>query len=235
MHLSTHYYVLLLNKESWRLFEAFRNTLIEIKNMTFPFNFSQKNSTFSSLFKYENGLEDFFKKADREFYKFYKDDPLKVVLAGDSELLEVFQTSTQSNYEILGQCEFDYSTKQSTELGVIAWNVVKAELVKGKELSTEGLLTLLKENNSVSGITEVWKKIKKGEGEFLLLSENYHVRGSIEEIDEEAVISTHVSLTNVFDDITDVIVELFLTNGGSVQFLQPEVLKEYENILLITK
>jgi len=235
MQLSTHYYILLLNKDSWRLFEAFRDTLIEIKNITFPFNLTKDSSTLLTLLKKDKALEDFFKKADTEFFNFYKEDPLKVVLVGDSQLLEVFQTSSISNYEIIGQCEFDYSTAPSTELGSIAWNLVKERLVKDNELTEDDLSSLINEKRFVSGITEVWKKIKKGEGQYLLLSEDYHVRGSIEEIDDEAVISTHVSLTDVFDDITDVIIELFLNTGGSVQFMDQKVLKDYNNIVLVTK
>lgn len=235
MQLSTHYYILLLNKDSWRLFEAFRDTLIEIKNITFPFNFTNNSSTLTTLFKKDKELEEFFVKADTEFFNFYKDDPLKVVLVGDSQLFEVFQTASKSNYEIIGQCEFDYSTAPSSKLGTVTWNLVKEKLAKENELSEVELNALINEKRFVSGIMEVWKKIKKGKGQYLLISEDYHVRGSIEEIDDEAIISTHVSLTDVFDDITDVVVELFLSAGGSVQFMDSKVLKEYDNILLITK
>jgi hypothetical protein len=59
------------------------------------------------------------------------------------------------------------------------------------------------------------------------------VKGSIHKTDHSLIISKHVNLLEVIDDVVDIIIEKVLKMGGTVIFLNSGSLVKFERIALI--
>ena len=69
----------------------------------------------------------------------------------------------------------------------------------------------------------------------MYVEEDYHVKGSIRKTDHSLIISKHVNLLEVIDDVVDVIIEKVLKMGGTVIFLNSGSLIKFERIALILR
>jgi len=90
LKLNTRYYVLSLNERSSRLYEAFRDTLIDIQNKSFPIDFSTvMNGTVEPALKHDQSRE-FIRTVDRHFDHYLRQDPLRFVVVGTENILSIF-------------------------------------------------------------------------------------------------------------------------------------------------
>ena len=90
MQLSIHYYVLSLSEQTSRLYEGFRDKLIDIQNTNFPFEFSEAGNSASK----DSRLREFFLQTDQHFAHYYKQDPLRFVVVGQRRDMAVFEALT---------------------------------------------------------------------------------------------------------------------------------------------
>ena len=96
------------------------------------------------------------------------------------------------------------------------------------------LATADKVKKVVSGIDAVGKLVETETGSTLYVEEDYHVKGSIRKTDHSLIISKHVNLLEVIDDVVDII-EKVLKMGGTVIFLTSGSLIKFERIALILR
>ena len=115
MQLSIHYYVLSLSKDTSRLYEGFRDKLIDIDDGEFPLNSSQINNPNSN----DTRLHAFCRLTDQHFAHYFKQDPLRLVLIGETSALAMFEAlKTRQNILIgkntLGQNGGDSGARKTT-------------------------------------------------------------------------------------------------------------------------
>ena len=90
-----------------------------------------------------------------------------------------------------------------------------------------------KAKKMVSGISAVGQYAETEIGSTLYVEENYHVKGSIRKTDHSLILSKHVDIWEVIDDVVDLIIEKVLKMGGTVIFLNGGALMKLERIALI--
>jgi hypothetical protein len=86
----------------------------------------------------------------------------------------------------------------------------------------------------VNGIKDVWRIAMNGKGQLLLVEKNFLYaaeHGSTDEIIFKAV-EPYNKFSYIKDAVDDVI-EKILETGGDVEFVEPEMLNEYNHIALI--
>jgi len=128
MQLSIHYYILSLSNQTCRLYEGFRDKLIDIQNKNFPFESSIDAGNPDSQ---NTQLREFFLKTDQHFGHYYKQDPLRLVVAGEKKNLAVFDALSFHRDVIVGTVEGDYTATSAHDLGKIVWPVVKVAIIAG--------------------------------------------------------------------------------------------------------
>jgi hypothetical protein len=234
MQLSIHYYVLSLNDQTCRLYEGFRDKLIDIQDTNFPVNSAmmdaQNPTTPNSK---DSPLKDFFHQVDQRFTFYYRQDPLRLVVVGKLSNLAVFKTVTTHPDAILGAIKGDYTATSSHDLGMIVWPVVKEAIAGANGNAMHDLAEAARLKTIVSGIEAIGQAMKTETNSTLYVEEDYHVRGALHITDHSLIVSKHVNLWDVIDDVVDVIIERVLKLGGTVIFLKSESLKKFKKIALI--
>ena len=230
MQLSIHYYVLLLSEQMSRLYEGFRDKLIDIQNTHFPFEITIDAGNPASK---DTQLKKFYHQTDQHFAHYYKQDPLALVVVGEERSQAIFKTLTKHRDEYIGVVEGDYTTTSLHDLGKIIWPVVKEAIAGVNKNAMRDLEIAVERHKVVFGIDLVGQSVKTKTGSILYVEEDYHVKGSIRELNNTLTFSKHVDLREVIDDVVDIIIEKVLKMGGTVIFLDRGSLMKFEKIALI--
>jgi hypothetical protein len=232
MQRSIHYYVLSLSEQTNRLYEGFRDKLIDIQNNKFPFKNSIDADNPASK---DTQLREFFLQTKQHFSHYYEQDPLRLVVVGEKSNLTIFEALTTHQDVLIGMVEGDYTATSSHDLGMIVWPVVKEVIAGVNKNAMRDLATADKVKKVVSGINAVGQLVETETGSTLYVEEDFHVKGSICKSDHSLIISKHVNLLEVIDDVVDIIIETVLKMGGTVIFLTSGSLKKFEKIALILR
>ena len=235
MHFSVHYYALLLSEKSNKLFEGFRDTLIEIANGGFPSESFMHPLASIEPTQIEIHLKELYTQVNQLFVKCYNQDPLGLVLVGEKKNQSIFKSISAHEKEIIGEVEGNYDTTSLYYLGQIVWHVVKESLTGTCEKALQELDAAVSANKVVSGLEEVWQIAESEMGTILLVEDDYHVKGSIVKTDHSWTISEQVDLREVFDDVVDKVIDKVLKMKGTVIFLDNGLLAGHHRIALISR
>ncbi|HEX9973683.1 MAG TPA: hypothetical protein VGD14_16540 [bacterium] len=232
MQRSIHYYVLSLSEQTSRFYEGFRDKLIDIQNTNFPFEISIDAGLPASK---DSQLREFFQQTKQHFDQYYEQDPLRLVVVGEKSNLAIFGALMTQQDVLIGMVEGDYTATSPHDLGMIVWPVVKEAIAGANKNAMRDLTTAAKLKKVVSGIDAVGQLVETETGSTLYVEEDYHVKGSIRKTDHSLIISKHVNLLEVIDDVVDLIIEKVLKMGGTVIFLNSGSLITFERIALILR
>ena len=234
MNLTTHYYVLSLGEQTSRLYEAFRDALIDIQNKAFPIESSAGMSGTVEPGLRENQLREFVRTADQHFDHYLRQDPLRLVVVGDRKILSIFGSVTSHQDVLIGMVEGDYAAISPHDLGKIVWPIVKEAMAGTSERSMHDLETAESSQNVASGIDAVGHLAGSGVGDTLFVEEDYHMKGGIRKTDHSLIMSEDLDIREAIDDAVDAIIEKVLEKGGNVVFLGSGSLLKHQRIALIT-
>jgi hypothetical protein len=235
MHPSIHYYVLSLGGKSNKLFEGFRNTLIEIENGGFPLDTTTDISYTTKQTQRERLLREFYKRVDQFFAIFYNQDPLRLVLVGEKMNQSIFRSVSAHNKDILGGLEGNYEATSGHDMGQIVWPIVREALSGNRERALRELNEAVNAHKVASGLDQVWRLANSVKGSTLLVEEDFHKKGTIIKTDQSWMILEQVDIREVFDDVVDRIIEIVLKTGGTVIFMNSGSLTARKKIALINR
>ncbi|RQV95686.1 hypothetical protein EH221_05845 [bacterium] len=230
MQLSIHYYVLLLSEQTSKLYEGFRDKLIDIQNTNFPF---ESSIDAGSPAHKDTQVSNFLHQTDQRFAHYYDQDPHRLVVIGEKNSLDIYQASKIRQDILIGTVEGDFTATSPNDLGKIVWPVVKEAIAGVNQNALRDLATAARVKKVVSGIDAVGQSAEIETGSTLYVEEDYHVKGSIHKTDQSLIRSKHVNLLEVLDDVVDFIIEKVLKKGGTVIFLDSGSLVNLERIALI--
>jgi hypothetical protein len=225
--LSTHYYVLSLGSKTNRLFEAFRDVLIDVENQGFPVTAPAINSVD------QDQLRELAGEVDECFGHYYSRDPLGLVVVGDKDMQSAFDSVTAHGTAVIGRIESDHAATPARDLGQIVWFVVK-EAMSGVAARAMGdLEASTRSEQTASGLEAVARLVNRGVRGTLFVEDDYHVKGSIGGTGESPVISPEVDVREVIDDAVDAVIEKVLGFGGNVLFRPRGSLRDRNRIVLL--
>jgi len=231
--LTTHYYVLSLSAQTSRLYEAFRDTLIDIQNKGFPIESPGGMSGTVEPALRDNLLRGFIRTADRHFDHYFGRDPLRFVVVGEKKHLSIFGSVTSHQDALIGRVEGDYAATSPHDLGKIVWPIVKEAMAGTSEKAIHELETAKGSHKVASGIHAVGHLAGSAVGGTLFVEENYHVKGGIRATDHSVIMAEGLDIREVTDDAVDAVIENVLENGGNVVFLESGSLTNFQKIALI--
>ena len=226
---SMHYYVLSFNMKVSKLYEGFRDKLIDIEDGQFPLEISKISNSLSD----DTRLRKFIGRVDRHFSHYYEQEPLRLILVGEKSNLTRFETLSARSDIVIGKVDGDYIATTPRDLGKIVWPIVKEVLAGTNKNAMHELEMAIRENKVISGINAVGLSAGTSHVSTLYVEEDYHVKGSIREADQSLIISKHVDMWEVIDDVVDVVIEKVLKTGGTVIFLTSGSLTNLKRIALI--
>jgi len=234
VNLTTHYYVLSLGEQTSRLYEAFRDTLIDILNKGFPIASPAGISDTAEPGPGYNQLREFVRTADQHFDHYLRQDPLRLVVVGERKILSIFESVTSHKDVLIGVVEGDYAAISPHDLGKIVWPIVKEVMAGTGGKAVRDLEAAENSQNVASGIDAVGHLAGSGAGDTLLVEEDFHMKGGIRKTDHSLIKAEDLDIREVIDDAVDAIIERVLEKGGNVIFLESGSLAKLQRIALVT-
>lgn len=230
MSLSTHYYVLSLSTETNALFEAFRDSLIEIENQGFPVAGATRMTEAPGD---GEDRREVSRRVDRCFGYYHAREPLNLVVVGEQEMQSAFESVTLHNASVIGRVEGDHRATSTRDLGQIVWPVVKEAMSGLLDRSMRDLRTREGRGQLACGLEAVARAANRGRGTTLLVENDYHLKGSWGEMHRQPVLCPEVDIREAIDDAIDAVIEKVLGIGGNVVFMPPGSLFERQHIVLL--
>jgi hypothetical protein len=230
MKLSIHYYILSLSSTTSRLYEGFRDELIDIQNTEFPFH-----ATSHSEPQTDRELRDFFFETDKHFSHYYEQDPLRLMVVGQSSYLNIYNSLTQHKGVIMGAVEGDFTNTTPQDLGKIVWPIVKLAMAGSMEDALKAIEDAEELKTIISGIDAVWNSSEDHPGSTLYVEDDYRLEGGAKRLNNSHMFSKHRNLWDIFNDAVDIIIENVLDTGGAVIFLENGSMVKQQRIALILR
>jgi len=226
---STHYYVLSLGMTRSALFEAFRDSLIDVENQGFPVTAPGREP---------DGPDDAHTLAlartiDGYFGHYFAHEPLGLVVVGDSRMQAAFDAVTLHRAAIVGRLEGDHTVTSARDLGRIVWQQAKESMSGVLDRAMRDLDEFTGRGLTASGIDAVVRAAGGETNATLLVEDDYHLRGSISRRDGEVSWSPEVDVRSAIDDAVDAVIEQVLESAGHVVFTPPGALRDQEQIVLL--
>jgi hypothetical protein len=231
VQLSTHYYVLSLSEGTNRLYECFRDNVIDVQNRGFPVESSVPIQRRGDL----DVQQDLLRAVDLKFDGYHRQEPLKLVLVGENSIQSVFASVTVHEDLIIGRVDGDHTTTSPRALGKIVWPIVKEAMSGAAEDAMRDLEIASNAKNIAFGLDAVSRWADVSLGSTLLVEDDYHVQGSIQKTGRSTIISRDVDVREAEDDVVDAVIEKVLEGKGRVLFMRSGSLKKLERIALILR
>jgi hypothetical protein len=229
--LSTHYYVLSLGVKTNTLFEAFRDSLIDVENKGFPV----EGPAWTPESVDHDRLRELARTIDECFDHHYVHDPLRLVVVGEKDMQSAFSSVTAHGTAVIGRIEGDHTATPARDLGQIVWPVVREAMSGVLDKALQDLEASAGREQITSGLEAVVRLVNRGVRGTLLVEKDYHIRGSIGGTNESPVISPDVDVRETFDDAVDAVIEKVLESGGNVLFTTSGSLSDWNRIVLLPR
>ncbi len=230
---SIHYYILSLGDKTNRLFEAFRDEIIDIHDSRFPHHFPYAVGSETQSISRNTQLRTHICATEQRFNEYYKSDPLGLVLAGDDQSISVFESFATHPEGIVGVLEGDYTYTSAHDLGKIVWPIIREAMAGKMENALLAIAAAESQQGIVVGIEAVAAALKSTERRTLFVEEDYRLKGEMSRKHHSQLVSKYIDLGEVFDDIVDIIIEKLLEAGGKVVFMDTGSLAQYQRIILL--
>jgi hypothetical protein len=208
------------------LFEAFRDSLIEVENQGFPIAGSPEASEPPT----NRQFSELARTIDRNFAHHYALDPLKVVVVGEKTMRAAFGSVTVHGPAVIGQVDGDHTLTSGRDLGQIVWPLVKEAMSRVVDDALQDLEAHAARGRVASGLEAVARQVARGVQATLLVEEDYHLRGGFGGTTGSPVIYPEVDVRDSIDDAIDAVIEKVLQAGGTVLFTPSGLLTERHRI-----
>jgi hypothetical protein len=232
--LTTHYYVLVLGGQTSRLYEAFRDTLIDIRNKAFPIESSAAKPGSVDPAPVNGRLLEFIRTADQHFDHYFKQDPLRLIVVGEKKSLSIFNSMTTHQDALLGSVEGDYAATSPHDLGRIVWAIVKTVMAGTNGKAMRDLEAAESSQGTAYGIDAVAHLAGSRTRDTLFVEEDYRMKGGVREMDHSLIKAEDLDIQESIDDAVDTIIEKVLEKDGKVIFLESGSLTKLQRIVLVT-
>jgi hypothetical protein len=231
VRLSTHYYVLSLSTMKNALFEAFRDSLIDVENQGFPVSGPACGSEAVG----QEQRCDLARTVDGYFGRYYAREPLRLVVVGAPEMQVAFSSVTAHGAAVVGRIEGDHTTTSVRDLGQIVWPVVKEAMSGVLGRTMHDLEDFAGRGRLALGLEAVVRAAGHEARAMLLVEEDYRWRGNIWKLSDPPVMTTNVDVRDAIDDVVDAVIDKVLESAGSVVFTRPGALRDQGQIALLLR
>jgi len=239
---STRYWVLILSEKPTRLYEGFNHNLTEIVEHGFPMihegpggeaplpgGFGIKKSAYR-----DERHRQFFRKVDDVLKPFLANDPQPLIVAGVERYLAFFNEVSAHTKLVIGTITGSHDKTSPYKLSQLIRPLIEKHQAEKRQEALEQLERAVSERKFVSTIGEVWRLTHEGRGALLLVEEDFHYPGRL---DEKSVLvrADNPTAPDVIDDAVDEIIDTVLNQQGKVVFVENGKLDEHRHIAMILR
>jgi hypothetical protein len=235
---TSRYWVLALSEQPTRLYEGTRETLEEITGGGFPMIHTGPGGEASlpgghgvrrSAYRDEYHRK-FFRDVDSAFGAFAAVEPLPLAVVGVDRLLAFFNEVTQRKGLIAATVAGSHDRTPAHELGKLVWPAVKAHFAAQRNKVLDELAAAVSGQRYASTIGEVWRLAQDGRVETLLVEEDFHYAGRVDDSGRHLEPAEDHTAPDVIDDAVDELIEKVMQKGGRVVFVDSGTIDQHGRI-----
>ncbi|MFZ1729896.1 MAG: hypothetical protein WBQ23_12955 [Bacteroidota bacterium] len=230
---SIHYYVLSLNNHTSKLYEGFRDQLIDIQHMGFPYHFpaEQADRLIEDLPAEE--LRASLIETNKSFNEYYDQEPLGLIIIGAPRSVTIFQSVMTHPGSTLGTISGDFTNFSPHDLEKVIWPVLMATIAGNRQNAMSDLETASAGNTLLSGIDAVASSAFFDSSSILFVEEDFHVSTNIMKKGHSQIADLYDDLWEVFNDVVDIHIARVLEAGGHVMFMDAGTMGAFGRIALV--
>jgi hypothetical protein len=237
------YWVLVLSEQPSRLYEGTRDALVEVHAGGFPMTHEGPGGETSlpggfgvniSAIRDERHRQ-FFRAVDEALKPFLAHDPLPLVVVGVDRLLAFFDEVTTHKAAELARVLGSHDKASPAELVKLVWPPVEAALAEQRQKYLVDLDRAIGERKVASTLGEVWRMAHEGRGRLLLVEEEYHTSGKLDETGIHLSVVDDPTAPGVIDDAVDEVIETVLNKQWRVVFTPNGALEQHQRIALVLR
>ncbi len=235
-----NYYILTVSKQLLRLVEA-RNdkALLEYDNADFPFRLDRfyevRPENRQNDIIVDNMEKEFYNDADKSFHKYWIEEPLPLILAGDVKSVSYFEEVMDKRRSVIGRMNGNYDQAPLYKLvGGAA-----REVARYRESMEKEYMAAIDNGNSagmlVIDLLEIFAFAGQGMADSLYLNWDFTLEGRItwREIERFNNESYQNELTPA--DLLSILIADVARNGGKIIFTENGRLDKYEGMVLVRR
>lgn len=243
MNRSSRYWVLVLSEKPTRLYEGVKGDLVEITQEGFPLIHTGPGGEAPLPTGYGKRVSvnrderhrQFFRQVDTVFKKFMATDPLPLAVVGVDRFLAFFNEVSQHTGAMVATLKGNHDKTSPHELAKLVWPLVKEGLAKQREQIFAELEKAVGQRRVTSTIGEVWREAMDGQGHTLLVEEDFHYPGLVDETGRHLRAADDPTVPGVIDDAVDDVIEEILRKQGRVIFVDNGTLDVHQRIAMIRR
>jgi hypothetical protein len=213
------------------LFEAFRDSLIDVENQGFPVSGPPREPEAMG----HEDLRELSRTVDETFGRYYTREPLRLVVVGASEMQLAFASVTAHSTAVIGRIEGDHAATSARDLGQIVWPVVKVAMSGLVDRALRDLEDCIGRGRITAGLEAVARAADQDGRSTLLVEDDYHLRGTVRETDGPVLVTPDVDVRESIDDAVDAVIEKVLGAAGHVVFMPSGTLRDRDRIVLLQR
>ncbi|GEM_PF-1376623 len=232
------YYILTISKQKIRLIEALNDKAVnEIDTDDFPFdnsNYITKDATKIMQDTFVENLEkEYFNDADKRFQKYYIDNPLPVVLAGDVKSVAYYEEQMDEICMVLARVQGNFDNAPLHEI----IDAVQPEIEKYRKEKQDEYLSQIDRAQSAhlvsTDINDIYRSVSTGGADTLYVENNFSLNGKI--VEDQVEITDQDDQDIKSHDLLNVFMKNVTDNGGQVVFMEDGLLEKYNGIVLVRR
>ncbi len=240
MNRTPRYWVLVLTEKPTRLFEGARDTLVEVKEGGFPVVHEGPGGATSlpggfgvnkSAYRDERHRQ-FFRTVDDLLKPFMAADPLPLAVVGVDRYQSFFNEVTSHKDFILATLQGSHARSSAHSLAGLVWPLVETGLAERRKQYLAELDKAIGERKVVSTVGEVWRLANQGRGALLLVEEDFHYLGRLDDSGIHLLPADDPDQPGVIPDAVDDIIETVLAKQGRVVFVPNGQLDIHQRIAM---
>ncbi|MDA0270692.1 MAG: hypothetical protein O2798_00990 [Chloroflexi bacterium] len=243
MNRSPRYWVLALSEQPTRLYEGDHTVLTEVNGHGFPMTHNGAGGAvalngghgLSPSKQRDEAQRVFFRSIDEALGEVLSEDPLPVILAGIDRNHAFYQEITQHGASIVGTMTGSHDRTSPHELAELAWPVMEEAQAQRRAEDLEAFGNAIGAQKYASGIDDSWRLASEGRAEVVLVEEDYHFAGRLEDEGLRIVPVDDPDEEGVIEDVVDELVELVIARGGRAVFVPNGALEEHHRVGLILR
>lgn len=238
---SQRYRLLLLNPRRTQLFEGAAGQLGEVRKGAFPLEPEEEVARRDDAWWGVNpdAIHDerrrrFAREVAEALHPIQETEPLPLVVVGAEPWTALFGAATRQRDQVIGTIVGHFPVvslpllAQRTEPVVAEWRARRRERLLGE------LEAAVSANRYASGVDQVWRAVRRGQGTTLLVEEGYRRAARLHPDGLTLEWAEDVAAPDVIDDVVDEIIEAILARRGRVVFYPDSALERHQRIALIT-
>lgn len=240
---SPRYWALALSEQPTRLYEGWRDTLLEVSNEDFPRAYEGPGVSESmpggrgvnkSAYRDERHRQ-FFRQVDAAFGRIAKADPLPLVVVGVDRYLAFFDEVSAHKNLLAAALAGSHDKTPAHDLAKLVWPLMEVYLASQRKQVLEDLEAAVSAQKYVSGVEAAWRLAQEGRGAVLVVEENFHYPARVDAGGLQLAPASELAGPEVFDDAVDELIETVLGKGGKAVFVEDGALAAHQRLAMILR